>query len=116
MIVSAGETMLRNVELSAAIANIWFVAWAIRHKGELDHELDRTAKLIRWLVAIVCLGVVAQFPQSLNPPPFRVCVAFVGIGFLVWPNFAFYFTRLLRRLRILSQAAAKSLDDPDLPQ
>src|SRR5258708_39031646 len=83
------------------VANVWFVAWAIRRRGEFDYELDTTAKFIRWLVAITCLGTATQLPQLLNPPSLRVCVAFAGLGFLVWPNFAYYLTKLLRYLRIL---------------
>ena len=34
-----------------AMANIWIAVRAIRRKGELDYELDDTAKFIRWVVA-----------------------------------------------------------------
>src|SRR4029077_13337714 len=95
-----------------AIANIWFVTWAIRRRGELDENLDSTAKFIRWLVAILCLGTAIQLPQLLNPPTLRVCIGFVGVAFLVWPNLAYYLTRLLRRLRILPGHAPRGVNNP----
>jgi hypothetical protein len=97
-----------------AIANIWFVAWAIRRRGELDNELDSTAKFVRWLLATACLGLAVQFPQLVNPPPVRVCLGFVGMAFLVWPNFAFYLTRFLRALRIWPRNDPK--DNPTRPE
>ena len=94
-----------------AIANIWLVSWAVRHRGELDHELDSTAKFIRWMIAFVCLGVAVQFPHFLNPPPARVSVGMLGIAFLVWPNLAYYVTRFLRLLRILPNENPEKLGD-----
>ena len=99
-------TTLREAALGsggtwAGVANIWFVTWAIRRKGEIDHELDSTAKFIRWLLAIACLGLAIQLPELLKPPPLRVCIGFVGVAFLVWPNLAYYLTGFLRQLRIL---------------
>ena len=106
------EAALGAGGLWIAIANIWFVAWAVRHRGELDYELDSTAKLVRWLLAITCLGVAIRFPQLLNPPPLRVCIAFLGVAFVVWPNFAYYLTRLLRSLRMLPRPDPKELNNP----
>jgi hypothetical protein len=94
---------------SAAICNIWFVVWAIRHKGELDYELDRTAKWIRWIVVAIFLGTPIFRPELFGArPPLRVCVGMVGLLFLVWPNFAYHLTRILRELRLVG----KSKDAP----
>jgi hypothetical protein len=106
------DTAIRTGGTWVAIANIWLVVWAIRHKGELDYELDSTAKIVRWLLVIICFGVVIRFPQLLNPPPVRVCIAFLGLAFLVWPNLAYHLTRLLRSLRILPRQDPKELDNP----
>jgi hypothetical protein len=106
------DTAIRTAGTWVAIANIWFVVWAIRRRGELDYELDSTAKLVRWLLAITCLGVAIRFPQLLNPPPVRVCIGFLGIAFLVWPNLAYHLTRLLRSLRILPRPEPKELNNP----
>jgi hypothetical protein len=86
---------------AAAILNIWFVCWAIRHRGELDYDLDPTARAVRWLVVAVCFGLVLRLPQLLNPPSLRVCVGIVGIAFLVWPNLAYHTTRFLRLIKLL---------------
>jgi hypothetical protein len=83
------------------IANIWFVAWAVRHRGELDYDLDWNAKIVRWFVVVACLGLAVQVPQLLNPPWFRFTVGAVGIAFLVWPNFAYHVTRVLRWLKLI---------------
>ena len=85
----------------AAILNIWFVCWAIRRQGELDYDLDRIARAVRWVIVIICLGLVFGLPQLLNPPSLRVCVAIIGIAFLVWPNLAYHTTRFLRLIRLL---------------
>jgi hypothetical protein len=87
----------------AAVANIWFVVWAVRRRGEFDYKLDTTAKLARWLIALVCLFAAIQLPQLLNPPPLRICVGLIGLTFLVWPNTAYHLTRILRRLKVLPE-------------
>ena len=46
-----------------AIANIWFCVWAIRHKGELDYDLDTTAKWIRSMVVAMFLGTPIFRPE-----------------------------------------------------
>jgi hypothetical protein len=94
--------------LWVAIANIWFVAWAVRRKGELDYELDDVAKTIRWVVVLFCLGVSIFRPQVLGSPALRISVGFTGIAFLVWPNLAYYCTNLLRFLRLLPKPNPKS--------
>jgi hypothetical protein len=92
-------------EITAAICNIWFVVWAIRSKGELDYHLDPTAKRIRWIVAAIFLGTPIFRPELFGPrPAVRLCVALVGLLFLVWPNFAYHLTSLLRALRLIAKA------------
>ncbi len=92
-------------EITAAICNIWFVVWAIRSKGELDYDLDPTAKRIRWIVVAIFLGTPFFRPQLFGPrPAVRLCVALVGLLFLVWPNFAYHLTRSLRAARLIGKA------------
>ena len=92
-------------EITAAICNIWFVVWAVRSKGELDYDLDPTAKRIRWIIVAIFLGTPIFRPQLFGPrPAVRLCVALVGLLFLVWPNFAYHLTRLLRAARLISEA------------
>jgi hypothetical protein len=90
-----------GVGSAAAILNIWFVCWAIRRQGELDYELDLIARVVRWVVVALCLGLVFEFPQLFNPPTLRVCVAFFGIAFLAWPNLAYHTTRFLRFIKFI---------------
>jgi hypothetical protein len=111
-IMISPDTAIRAGGTWLAIANIWFLVWAIRRRGELDYELDSTAKLIRWALAIVCLGVPVRFPQLINPPAIRVCLGFAGVAFLVWPNLAYHLTRFLRSLGILPRQDPKELNNP----
>ena len=106
------EAAIGTVGTWAAVLNVWFVAWAIRRGGDLDYRLDSTAKFVRWFVAMVCLGTAVELPQLLNPPAFRVCMGFVGIAFLVWPNLAYHLTSFLRRLRILPRHNPEGLNNP----
>jgi hypothetical protein len=88
-----------------AIANIWFCVWAIRHKGQLDYELDPTAKWIRWIVVAMFLGTPIFRPELFGArPTLRVCIGMVGLLFLVWPNFAYHSTRCLRAMRLIRKS------------
>ena len=89
----------------AAICNIWFVVWAIRHKGELDYDLDPAAKWIRWIVVAIFLGTPIFRPELFGArATLRLCVGMVGLLFLAWPNSAYHMTRLLRALRLIAKA------------
>jgi hypothetical protein len=89
-------------EITAAVCNIWFVVWAIRSRGELDYELDPTAKRIRWVIVAIFLGTPIFRPELLGPrPTLRVCIWTVGLLFLVWPNFAYHLTRFLPALKVI---------------
>jgi hypothetical protein len=79
----------------AAIANIWFLVWAIRHQGELDRELDRPARLIRWSVVGLGFGLIPRVPdQWVHAGTVRVALLVLAMAFLVWPNFAYHLRRL----------------------
>jgi len=91
----------------AAIANIWIAVWAIRRKGELDYELDDTAKFIRWIIASLCLGIPIFRPDVFKSPSSRISLGLIGLAFLVWPNLAYHLTNLLRFLRLLPKLNPK---------
>lgn len=84
----------------ASVGSIWFCTWAIRRGGEFDYQLDFTAKIIRWLAVVVFMGLPVEIPKLLTPSE-RVVLGFIGVGFLVWPNFAYHLTRFLRWCRLL---------------
>jgi hypothetical protein len=86
------------VGILSSIIGVWFVFWAIRSKGELDHKLSPTGRLIRWFFVASCLGGVLLAPDLFEPPNFRLGVFTIGMAFLVWPNFAFHLNRVLSRL------------------
>jgi hypothetical protein len=89
------------------VTGIWFAVWAIRSKGELDRELDPTARLIRWLVAIPCLTL----SPKIDSETLRLSVGITGLLFLVWPNTAYHLTKLLRFLHVLPKAVRSGDDD-----
>lgn len=89
----------------ACVIGVWLAVWAIRRQGELDWELDSTAKLIRWLIAICGLTL---WPK-INPAGLRISFGLTGMLFLVWPNTAYHLTRLLRFLHILPSAPRSGL-------
>ena len=95
------EAVISTNGVWAAVLNIWFFTWAVRHGGEFDLPLDSAAKALRWTIAAVCLGLTIELPQLVNPPTLRLCLWMVGLAFLAWPNFAVYLARLLRRAHIL---------------
>jgi len=84
----------------ACVAGIWITIWALRKQGELDHELDFTAKFIRWFVAVCGLTL---WPW-IDSTRLRILVGVIAMLFLVWPNTAFHLTRLLRFLCVLPKA------------
>jgi hypothetical protein len=92
------------------VISIWFTVWAIRYQGELDRELDSTAKLIRWLIAIPSLALVPM----VNSDTLRMSVFIVGLLFLVWPNTAYHLTKLLRFLRVLPETKPGEIDHNDV--
>ena len=94
-----------------SVGSVWFISWAIRRKGELDYPLDLAAKMIRWVVVIVSIGIPANLPKSLTPGA-RVALFLTGVGFLAWPNFAYHLTRFLRWCRLLPEAQRPAPDGP----
>jgi hypothetical protein len=99
---------------TAAIANIWFVCWAIRRKGDLDHKLDTTAKVIRWSFAYSLMALASWYPTIIANTYLRAGTFFAGVAFLVWPNCAYNLTQLLRRVRILRDKPPDPPEDESL--
>jgi len=98
--------MTLNNSYWACVLSVWAGVWAIRHRGELDHELDIVAKVIRWLIAILGLTVWPLFDSS----NIRICIGLTGMLFLVWPNTAYHVTRLLRSLHILPKVKTEEVE------
>ena len=68
---------------------LWFVVWAYRHRYELDRKLDSLAKRIRWFV-VIGSSMIGSIPLYYYPMKFvRPPVIILGLGFLLWPNFAY---------------------------
>jgi hypothetical protein len=91
------------LEASSLMVSVWFLVWGIRYKGEFDRELDGAAKRIRW--SMVGLGI-ALLLASINLLGIRPRYFFAGwiwaTAFLAWPNFAYYLSALLRKIRLLA--------------
>jgi hypothetical protein len=94
----------------ACVIGVWLAVWAIRYRGELDYELDSTARFIRWFVAICGLTLWLK----IDSQALRITVVLTGMLFLVWPNTAYHLTRLLRFLRVLPQAKLGKADHEDV--
>jgi hypothetical protein len=88
--------MIGNVmELIASAIGVWFAAWGIRRKYQLDLHLDRTAQLLRWVV--VAGSVVLGRVGAMTSEPLRLVSALVFLAFIAWPNFAYHLALLLRK-------------------
>src|SRR6266496_2436836 len=74
----------------------WLAFWAIRRRGEFDYELDLMGKIVRWAIVVLALFLV-QIPGP-KLATFRVIVGCVGMAFLVWPNFAYHLTNILKQI------------------
>ena len=72
--------------LSGGVASVWFIAWAIRRRGEFDIKLTKLEQLVRWLVAAFCFALTLLPGPRLAIP--RVIVGLTGMGFVAWPNLA----------------------------
>jgi hypothetical protein len=82
--------------LSAQIVCIWFAVWAFRKRYEVDETLDATMKIVRWSVVVLGFALVDVLGQRWAV--LRVASGFTALGFLCWPNFAFYSVRLVRSI------------------
>jgi hypothetical protein len=73
--------------LSMQICCMWFAAWGVRKKYELDEAMDLLSRTIRWSGVIVGL-MVGYFPRGAELKWVRICGGLIGLAFLCWPNFA----------------------------
>ena|SRR5271157_92319 len=75
--------------------SIWFLAWAIRYRAEIDEKLDGRAKALRW--GVVGIGfLIASVPGS-RFGWVRVLAYVIALLFLCWPNFAYRLRNAFRR-------------------
>lgn len=79
--------------------SIWLTFFGFRRKYGLDHKLDRTGRFIRWFVVLFSAALVVL--ELVPPGNVAAVIALTSLGFLAWPNFAFYLTRFLRRAGIV---------------
>jgi hypothetical protein len=90
---------------------LWFALWAIRYRGELDRELSRGAKLLRWAVVVLAHTVVIVASSWLKYPAVRVSVWGVGAAFLAWPNLAYHVFNMLKPFRVADGAKISRPDN-----
>lgn len=83
-------TYIKSIAIDSAA--LWFVAWGIRKKYDLDLGLSTRGWLIRLLV--ICCGIFSLCLRSHKYEYVRVVGGLLGIAFLVWPNFAFHLSEL----------------------
>jgi hypothetical protein len=81
---------------SAKIACLWLSVWAIRRKSEADYPLDGSAQLVRWTAVVVGFAIGYYVPGQEFGGYVRVAGAFLALGFLCWPNFAYHLSNLFR--------------------
>jgi hypothetical protein len=89
------ESLLYIRQLAATAISVWFVAWALRRRYELDIQLKRSEQIARWIVVAGCLAM------TLLPGPqfaaVRVVAGIIGISFLAWPNLGHHVMKLFGR-------------------
>ena len=74
---------------------IWLIVWAIRHKAGIDYKLSGQARTVRWAIVAACFALTSVPGERIGW--FRVFGGLVGIGFLCWPNLAYYLNSLFER-------------------
>ena len=79
---------------SVALA-VWLPCWGLRKRYELDHQLDTTARRIRWFSVALCL-ILIDF-RIVPPGNGAAALGLIFLAFFAWPNFC-----------VLSEATAKA--------
>ncbi len=97
---SAASTML----------SVWLLSWGIRRQGELDHELDSTAKHLRWSMVVlgIAVAIVATAPR-IDSAKCALSGWVWATAFLAWPNLAFHLTATLRCYKLLPPSESKEI-------
>lgn len=98
LLLLAGNSYAKTV-LTTSLA-LWFAAWAIRYKGDLDRKLDPISVRLRWGIVTGTHALVIFASDWLRYPATRVAVWAVGAAFLAWPNLAYHLIESLRRGRV----------------
>jgi hypothetical protein len=87
---------------TSTMLSLWMLLWGIRWKGELDYELDDTAKHIRWLRVLVGWATLMMSTVPRISFAWGILLGWIwATAFLAWPNFAYHLTRVLRRCKLL---------------
>jgi hypothetical protein len=89
-------------EASSLTVSIWLLVWSLRSRGELDLELDQTAKRIRWSMVAMGIFIFWASAEILAGCAWCVLAGWIwATAFLAWPNFAYHLAALLRKLRLI---------------
>ena len=83
-------TYLKTIALE--VMCIWFVAWGLRRKYELDEALDTRAWIVR--VTIILIGTVCLLFRSPSFMYERLVFGGAAAAVTVWPNFAYRISRI----------------------
>lgn len=94
-----GETLRYASQLAESAVSVWFIAWAIRRRYELDCELNRSEHIIRWTIVAISLGLAMLRGPGLGLAVVRVAAGVTGLVFLAWPNLAHHAAGLFGRVR-----------------
>src|SRR6202035_1075722 len=63
---------------------------------EADYPLDRSAQMVRWTAVVVGFAIGYYVPGQEFGGSVRIAGAFLALGFLCWPNFAYHLSNLFR--------------------
>jgi hypothetical protein len=74
---------------------IWFTAWILRRKYELDETMDRPAWAAR--LGLIALGIVSLCFRSPSFEYGRLFFAGLAVVVLAWPNLAWRISRVFAK-------------------
>jgi len=74
--------------------SFWAPAKLYRWKYDADYPLDRTAKILHWLIVIVCFSFALLAQPFLATAALAAAVA--GSIFLAWPNLSYHLANQFR--------------------
>jgi peptidoglycan biosynthesis protein MviN/MurJ (putative lipid II flippase) len=87
--------------LAKGSVSVWFIAWALRRRYELDEKLGWREQTLRWSAIAVAFAVALLGGSDLAAV--RIIAWIVATLFLAWPNLAFHLTARINQLRTPKQ-------------
>ena len=89
MLDQPGEDALTYLAaLASGAFTIWFMFWGLRRSYELDDQLTRKERVIRWSVVIAGFALALIEGSDTAAEIIRVGGVLIAFAFLAWPNFA----------------------------